>query len=98
LTEGTFPLITNTQSSCAEVLRSYKQQAALEKRFNTTKSILNIGHPSKSAKSSLHFSGKRLSDAAVVYTKSEAHIKGVLLWVVWCGSYSEESEKDLSFS
>ncbi len=42
LTEGTFPLITNTQSSCAEVLRSYKQQAALEKRFNTTKSILNI--------------------------------------------------------
>lgn len=42
LTDGTFPLITNTESSCAEVLRSYKQQPALEKRFNTTKSILNI--------------------------------------------------------
>ncbi len=42
LTDGTFPLITNTDGSCAETLRTYKQQPALEKRFNTTKSILNI--------------------------------------------------------
>ena len=42
LSDGTFPLITNTQLACAEVLRTYKQQPRLEKRFNTTKSVLEI--------------------------------------------------------
>ncbi len=42
LADGTFPLITNTDKKCAEVLRIYKQQAGLEKRFRTTKSVLEI--------------------------------------------------------
>ena len=42
LADGTFPLITNTDRKCAEVLRIYKQQPGLEKRFSTTKSILEI--------------------------------------------------------
>ena len=42
LSDGTFPLITNTDQKCAEVLRIYKQQPGLEKRFSTTKSILEI--------------------------------------------------------
>lgn len=42
LADGTFPLITNTKQSCAEVLRIYKQQPRLEKRFSTTKSVLEI--------------------------------------------------------
>ena len=42
LADGTFPLITDTDKQCAEVLRIYKQQAGLEKRFNTTKSVLDI--------------------------------------------------------
>ncbi len=35
-------MITNTDKKCAEVLRIYKQQPGLEKRFNTTKSVLEI--------------------------------------------------------
>jgi len=42
LTDGTFPLTSNTDKKCAEVLRVYKQQPRLEKRFNTTKSVLKI--------------------------------------------------------
>lgn len=42
LFDGTFPLITNGNQKCAEVLRIYKQQPGLEKRFSTTKSILEI--------------------------------------------------------
>ena len=42
LADGTFPLITNTAHQCAEVLRIYKQQPRLEKRFSTTKSVLEI--------------------------------------------------------
>jgi len=42
LADGTFPMITNTNLKCAEVLRVYKQQPKLEKRFNTTKSVLEI--------------------------------------------------------
>jgi transposase len=42
LSDGTFPLITNTDKQCADILSIYKKQAGLEKRFNTTKSILEI--------------------------------------------------------
>jgi len=42
LADGTFPLITNTDLECAEVLRTYKQQPCLEKRFSTAKSVLEI--------------------------------------------------------
>lgn len=42
LSDGTFPLITNTLLPCAEVLRTYKHQPGLEKRFSTTKSVLEI--------------------------------------------------------
>ncbi len=42
LADGTFPLITNTDKPCAEVLRIYKQQHCLEKRFSTAKSVLEI--------------------------------------------------------
>lgn len=42
LFDGTFPLITNSDQKCAEILRIYKQQPGLEKRFSTTKSILEI--------------------------------------------------------
>jgi len=42
LRDGTFPLITNTNLECDQVLKTYKNQAGLEKRFNTTKSVLGI--------------------------------------------------------
>ena len=42
LADGVFPLITNTDKPCVEVLRIYKNQAGLEKRFNTAKSVLGI--------------------------------------------------------
>lgn len=42
LADGTFPLITNTDQDAAEVLRIYKQQPCLEKRFSTTKSVLEV--------------------------------------------------------
>jgi len=42
LADGTFPLITNTAKKCAEVLSIYKQQPRLEKRYSTTKSVLEI--------------------------------------------------------
>jgi transposase len=42
LSDGTFPLITNTDKQCADILGIYKKQAGLEKRFNATKSVLEI--------------------------------------------------------
>ena len=42
LSDGTFPLITNTKNNCSDVLRIYKNQPRLEKRFSTLKSITNI--------------------------------------------------------
>lgn len=42
LSDGTFPLLTNTNQECAEVLQTYKNQPRLEKRFNTTKSVLEV--------------------------------------------------------
>ena len=42
LMDGTFPIITNTVLPAAEILRIYKQQPRLEKRFSTTKSVLEI--------------------------------------------------------
>ena len=41
-TDGIFPLITNTELPAAEVLQAYKKQPFLEKRFYTTKSILEV--------------------------------------------------------
>lgn len=41
-TDGIFPLTTNTSLSAEEVLRIYKKQPFLEKRFYTTKSILDV--------------------------------------------------------
>jgi transposase len=41
-TDGLFPLITNTELESREVLRKYKKQPYLEKRMNTTKSILEV--------------------------------------------------------
>ena len=41
-TDGIFPLITNTDSEAAQVLREYKEQPYLEKRMYTTKSILEV--------------------------------------------------------
>lgn len=38
--DGTFPQITDTDKKCAEVLRIYKRRSGLEKRFRTTKSVL----------------------------------------------------------
>jgi transposase len=40
--DGIFPLITNTELSGPDVLRNYKDQPYLEKRFSTTKSVLEI--------------------------------------------------------
>ncbi|MDM8544570.1 hypothetical protein QUF90_26120 [Desulfococcaceae bacterium HSG9] len=40
--DGTFPLITNTDKKCGEVLRIYNRPPGLEKRFRTTKSVLEI--------------------------------------------------------
>jgi transposase len=42
LADGTFPLITNTTKKGANVLRTYKRQPCLEKRFSTTKSVFEI--------------------------------------------------------
>jgi len=41
-TDGLFPLTDNTALDPVEVLRSYKNQPYLEKRFSTKKSVLNI--------------------------------------------------------
>jgi transposase len=40
--DGIFPMITNTELSAPEVLRHYKEQPYLEKRFSTVKSVLEI--------------------------------------------------------
>jgi transposase len=41
-TDGFFPLVDNTDLEPIEVLRTYKKQPYLEKRFNTGKSILEV--------------------------------------------------------
>ena len=41
-TDGFFPLVDNTALEPIEVLRTYKKQPYLEKRFNTQKSILEV--------------------------------------------------------
>lgn len=41
-TDGFFPLVDNTTLDPTEVLRTYKNQAYLEKRFNTGKSVLEV--------------------------------------------------------
>ncbi len=41
-TDGVFPLVTNTELEAAEVLRNYKNQPFLEKRFNGLKSVLEV--------------------------------------------------------
>jgi len=41
-TDGLFPLVDNTELAPVEVLRTYKQQPYLEKRFHTTKSVLEV--------------------------------------------------------
>lgn len=42
-TDGVFPLVTNDKNlSIAEVLRAYKHQPSLEKRFQQMKSVLNV--------------------------------------------------------
>lgn len=41
-TDGVFPLVTNTGLEAAEVLRNYKNQPHLEKRFNGLKSVLEV--------------------------------------------------------
>lgn len=41
-TDGLFPLVDNTNLGPVEVLRTYKEQPKLEKRFNTQKSVLEV--------------------------------------------------------
>jgi len=41
-TDGLFPLVDNTTLSPVEVLLTYKKQPYLEKRFHTTKSVLEV--------------------------------------------------------
>jgi transposase len=41
-TDGLFPLVDNTSLEPVDVLRTYKDQPYLEKRFNTQKSILEV--------------------------------------------------------
>jgi transposase len=41
-TDGFFPLVDNTSLDPVEVLRTYKNQPYLEKRFNTHKSVLEV--------------------------------------------------------
>jgi transposase len=41
-TDGLFPLVDNTELAPVEVLCTYKQQPYLEKRFHTTKSVLEV--------------------------------------------------------
>ena len=40
--DGIFPLVTNTELQAAQVLRNYKNQPYLEKRFHTLKSVLQV--------------------------------------------------------
>lgn len=40
--DGIFPLVTNTKIEPVEVLKNYKNQPYLEKRFNTLKSVLEV--------------------------------------------------------
>lgn len=40
--DGIFPLVTNTDKEAKEVLRIYKEQPYLEKRFHTLKSVTDI--------------------------------------------------------
>jgi len=40
--DGIFPLVTNTELEGVEVLKNYKNQPFLEKRFNTLKSVLEV--------------------------------------------------------
>ena len=40
--DGIFPLVTNTELEEVEVLKNYKNQPFLEKRFNTLKSVLEV--------------------------------------------------------
>jgi len=41
-TDGLFPLVDNTKLSPVDVLLTYKKQPYLEKRFHTTKSVLEV--------------------------------------------------------
>ena len=41
-TDGVFPLISNTELSALEVLRTYKQQSYLEKRHSTLKTVEKV--------------------------------------------------------
>ncbi|MDP3284762.1 MAG: IS1634 family transposase [Desulfobacterales bacterium] len=41
-TDGIFPHITNTELAATEVLRTYKKQPFLEKRFQTQKTVLEV--------------------------------------------------------
>lgn len=40
--DGIFPLVTNTELTKVEVLKNYKNQPFLEKRFNSLKSVLEV--------------------------------------------------------
>lgn len=40
--DGIFPLVTNTELEAVEVLKHYKNQPYLEKRFNSLKSVLDV--------------------------------------------------------
>ncbi len=40
--DGIFPLVTNTELEVAQVLKTYKEQPFLEKRFNNLKSVLEV--------------------------------------------------------
>ncbi len=40
--DGIFPLVTNTTLAAVEVLKNYKNQPFLEKRFNSLKSVLEV--------------------------------------------------------
>ena len=42
LTDGLFPIITNTDETKTQILKRYKTQPFLEKRFQTAKSVLKI--------------------------------------------------------
>ncbi len=41
-TDGVFPLVDNTDLSASEVLKTYKEQPYLEKRYSTLKSVLEV--------------------------------------------------------
>jgi transposase len=40
--DGVFPLVTNTDWEAQKILKTYKEQPYLEKRFNTLKSVLEV--------------------------------------------------------